>query len=72
MKNLGVFGLALAGILFVLYVGANGLSGNYSWGPFFVFVGACTTIGLTIDVFNHFRPKVHASTSTLFAHQLVA
>ena len=51
MKNLGVFGLALAGILFVLYVGANGLSGNYSWGPFFIFVGACSTIGLTIDSF---------------------
>ena len=57
MKNLSVFGLALAGILFVLYVGANGLSGNYSWAPFFIFVGACTTIGLMIDVFNHFRPK---------------
>ena len=57
MKNLGVFGLALAGILAVLYIGANGMSGHYAWGPFFIFVGACSTIGLTIDLFNHFRTK---------------
>jgi hypothetical protein len=57
MKNLSVFGLALAGILTVLYIGASGLSGNYSWGPFLIFVGACSIIGLTIDVFNHFKPK---------------
>ena len=57
MKNLKVFGLALAAILGVLYIGANGMSSNYSWGPFFIFVGACSTIGLTIDLFNHFRAK---------------
>lgn len=57
MKNLTVFGLVLTVILTVLYIGVNGLSGNYSWGPFFVFVGACSTIGFTIDIFNHFRAK---------------
>ena len=57
MKNLKVFGLALAGILAVLYIGANGLSANYSWGPFLIFVGACSTIGFTIDIFNHFKTR---------------
>ncbi|HEX6225854.1 MAG TPA: hypothetical protein VFZ52_15655 [Chryseolinea sp.] len=57
MKNLKVFALALACIVAVLFIGANGLSANYSWGPFFIFIGACSTIGFTIDLFNHFRPK---------------
>ena len=57
MKNFTVFGLALTCILAVLYLGANGLSSNYSWGPFFIFIGACSTIGFTIDLFNHFRTK---------------
>jgi hypothetical protein len=57
MKNLSIFGLALFGIIAVLYLGANGLSGNSSWGPFFLFIGGCTTIGLTIDIFNHFRTR---------------
>ena len=57
MKNLSVFGLALFGIIAVLYLGASALSGNTPWGPFFLFIGACTTIGLTIDIFNHFRTK---------------
>jgi hypothetical protein len=57
MKNLTVFGLTLAGILAVISIGLNGLSGQSSWGPFFIFVGACSIIGFTIDVFNHFRTK---------------
>lgn len=57
MKNLTVFALVLVGILGILYIGANGLSGNYSWGPFLIFVGACSIIGFTIDIFNHFRTK---------------
>jgi hypothetical protein len=57
MKNLSVFGIAVCGILALLYIGANGLSENYPWGPFFLFIGACATIGLTIDIFNHFKTK---------------
>jgi hypothetical protein len=57
MKNLTVFALVLVGILGVLYIGANGLMQQYAWGPFFIFIGACATIGFTIDIFNHFRPK---------------
>jgi hypothetical protein len=57
MKNLKVFGLALAAILAVFYLGVNGLSGNYSWAPFFIFIAACAAIGFTIDLFNHFRTK---------------
>jgi len=57
MKNLTVFGLTLMAIVFTLYVGANGLSSNYPWAPFFVFIGACATVGFTIDVVNHFRTK---------------
>jgi hypothetical protein len=57
MKDLTVFGLTLAGIASVLFIGANGLSSNHSWGPFFIFIGACSTIGFTIDIFNHFKTK---------------
>jgi hypothetical protein len=57
MKNLKVFGLVLLGIVVTFYVGANGLSENYSWGPFLIFVGVCSAIGFSIDLFNHFRPK---------------
>jgi hypothetical protein len=57
MKNLTVFGLVLAGIVGILYIGANGLTQQYSWGPFLLFVGACATVGFSIDIFNHFRPK---------------
>lgn len=57
MKNLKVFGLALAGILAAFYLGINGLSGNSSWGPFLIFIAGCAAIGFTIDIFNHFRTK---------------
>ncbi len=57
MKNLKVFGLAFISIVAILYIGADGLVANYSWGPFFIFIGACTTIGFTIDIFNHFKTK---------------
>jgi len=57
MKNLKMFGLVLLGIVATFYVGVNGLSENTSWGPFFIFVAVCCTVGFTIDLFNHFRPK---------------
>jgi hypothetical protein len=57
MKNLTVFGFALACIVAVIFIGLNSLSGQSSWGPFFIFIGGCSIIGLTIDVVNHFRTK---------------
>jgi hypothetical protein len=57
MKNLKVFGLALAGIVAIMYLGINSLSANSGWGPFFIFIAACAGIGFTIDVFNHFRAR---------------
>jgi hypothetical protein len=57
MKNLSVFALAIICIVGVVLIGVNGLLANYAWGPFFLFIGTCSTVGLTIDIFNHFRTK---------------
>lgn len=57
MKNLKVFGLALAGIVAIMYTGINSLTVNSAWGPFFIFIAACAGVGFTIDLFNYFRAK---------------
>ena len=55
MKNFLLLGLALLAVVVVLYAGLNGLLKNHSYGFFFTFVGAITTIGLGIDLMNHLR-----------------
>jgi len=57
MKNLLMLGLALAAVIIILYAGLNGLMKDHSYGFFFTFIGAITTIGLGIDVVNHL--KIH-------------
>jgi hypothetical protein len=57
MKNIFLFSLALFAIIITLYAGLHGLAKNHSYGFFFLFTGALTTIGLGIDVMNHL--KIH-------------
>jgi len=52
-----MLGLALAAVIIILYAGLNGLMKDHSYGFFFTFIGAITTIGLGIDVVNHL--KIH-------------
>jgi hypothetical protein len=58
MKKLLVLLLALVAVITILYAGLNGLIKNHSYGLFFTFVGAITTIGLGLDVVNHLKIEV--------------
>jgi Trk-type K+ transport system membrane component len=57
MKNFLVLTLALLALIVLLYAGLNGLMKNHSYGFFFTFIGAITTVGLGLDVVNHL--KIH-------------
>ena len=62
-KNLVLLSLALLAVVVLLYVGVNGLTKEHSYGFFFIFIGALTTIGLGLDVVNHL--KVHVKKATV-------
>ena len=57
MKNFFLLTLALLAVIVLLYAGLNGLMKNHSYGFFFTFIGAITTIGLGLDVVNQL--KIH-------------
>jgi Trk-type K+ transport system membrane component len=57
MKNFLLLTLALIAVIVLLYAGLNGLTKNHSYGFFFTFIGAITTIGLGLDVVNQL--KIH-------------
>jgi hypothetical protein len=57
MKNFLVLTLALLALIVLLYAGLNGLMKNHSYGFFFTFIGAITTVGLGLDVVIHL--KIH-------------
>lgn len=57
-KNLVLLSLALLAVVALLYVGVNGLTKDHSYGFFFTFTGAVTTIGLGLDVVNHLKIQV--------------
>jgi uncharacterized membrane protein YGL010W len=61
MKTVKVFTLAILAIAMMFYIGANGLSQKLSFGPFFIFVGICTTIGLAMDITNHVKERIRKS-----------
>jgi hypothetical protein len=50
MKNLTTLILAFALVGVMLYAGVNGILRNHSYGPFFIFLAACTATGLAFDV----------------------
>jgi hypothetical protein len=58
MKNITVFILAIIAVITMLYMGINGIYENKSFGPFFAFVGFCTSIGLLIDIIAHFKERI--------------
>lgn len=61
MKNFLMLGLALLAVIVLLYAGLNGLIKNHSYGFFFTFIGALTTIGLGLDVVNQLKAHVRKS-----------
>jgi hypothetical protein len=52
MKNLTVLVLAIIAVIIMLYAGIDGLINDYSYGPIMTFIGVCTAIGLSLDVYN--------------------
>lgn len=60
-KNLLTFSLALLAVIVMLYAGLNGLTNDHSYGFFFTFIGAVTTIGLALDVVHHLRLQTRKS-----------
>lgn len=58
MKNFVLFGLAILAVMTLLYAGLQGLMKNHTYGSFFLFTGAITTIGLGIDVVSHLKIKI--------------
>lgn len=61
MKNLTVLALAIIAVCSMLYAGFDGIDRDYSYGPFLVFVGACTAIGVAIDLMNHVQLRLRKS-----------
>lgn len=50
-----MLGLAFLAVAALLYAGLNGMTNDHSYGFFFTFIGAITTIGLALDVVNHLK-----------------
>ena len=61
MKNILLFGLAVAAVMLMLFAGLQGMLKDHSYGSFFTFIGAITTIGLGIDVVNHLKIRIRKS-----------
>jgi hypothetical protein len=61
MKNLTALLLAIVAVCLMLYAGLNAISNNYPYGPFMTFIGACSAVGLSIDVFNHIQIRIKKS-----------
>jgi hypothetical protein len=61
MKKFLLFGLAVAAVMLMLFAGLQGIVNDHSYGSFFTFIGAITTIGLGIDVVNHLKIRIRKS-----------
>jgi hypothetical protein len=61
MKHFLLFGLAVAAVMLMLFAGLQGILNDHSYGSFFIFIGAITTIGLGIDVVNHLKVRIRKS-----------
>ena len=61
MKNFLALGLALLGVIVMLYAGLNGLTKDHSYGFFFLFIGSITTIGLGMDLVSHLKTLIRKS-----------
>jgi hypothetical protein len=61
MKNLTVLLLASIAVVVMIYAGVNAISNDYAYGPFMTFIGMCTAVGLSIDLFNHIQVRLKKS-----------
>lgn len=61
MKNLTVLTLAIVAVITMLYAGFDAMTRNYAYGPFLIFVGTCTAIGVVIDFYNHIQARLKKS-----------
>lgn len=61
MKNLTILGLALVLVAVMLFAGVNGIVRNHSYGPFFIFLAACTATGLSMDITRHIKERIRKS-----------
>jgi hypothetical protein len=55
MKKLAI---ALLAVILMIYLGYIGMESDSSSGPFFMFVGSCTAIGLTLDFVIAVRERI--------------
>jgi hypothetical protein len=53
--------LAIVGVIFMIYLGFDGMENQMASGPFFMFVGVCTSIGLFLDIMNVIRQRLRKS-----------
>lgn len=53
--------LALLAVVFMIYLGYYGMTNHSSSGPFFMFIGICTAIGLTVDIIILIKEKMRRS-----------
>jgi hypothetical protein len=58
LRSITIFSLALIAVSLMIYVGVTGLPGSAISGPFFLFIGGCTAIGLALDIVNHVRKEL--------------
>ena len=58
MKSITIFTLAILGVCAMVYTGTDLLSSNHKLGLFFIFVGGCTSVGLSIDIIAHMKEKI--------------
>ena len=61
MKNLTVLSLAVVAVITMLYAGFDAMTRNYAYGPFLIFIGVCTGIGVGIDFYNHVLTMIKKS-----------
>jgi hypothetical protein len=57
MRSLKVFGLSFFAVALMILIGVMQMSENEASGIFFIFVGTCTMIGLSIDMANYVKEK---------------
>lgn len=55
MKNLILASLA---VILMICIGVLGMNQKLSFGPFFMFIGVCTSIGLVLDIVNVIKTRL--------------
>lgn len=53
--------LALLVVVLLFNLGFYGMEMKSTSGPFFMFIGVCTAIGLTLDIITMIREKIRRS-----------